>query len=230
MRLRRRWRRRAGRAVPLSSTSRLTKALPMPRARMKVSLPRLGLLVAAHVLDQPGGVPVAAVVAADRAQPHRQADGAEMAAHALGIGRRAKAEPRRKVEGHRHAGADRLAVQQVAAEAGLGLQRMAEGVAEIEQRAQVGGLALVGRHDARLGQAALLDGVGPLGRRRPTAPRRRWPRTRRRSRDRRSGRTWRPRHSPPATRAAAGCRARRCRPAPGAAGRRRRPGSCRGAC
>ena len=41
---------------------------------------------------------------------------------------------------------------------------MAEGMAEVEQRPQVGGLALVGRHDARLGEAALLDGVGPLRR------------------------------------------------------------------
>ena len=55
-------------------------------------------------------------------------------------------------------------MQQVGAEAGLGLERMAEGMAEIEQRAQVGGLALVGGHDARLGTAALLDRVGALGR------------------------------------------------------------------
>ena len=189
-----------------------------------------GLLVAAHVVDQAGGVPVPPVVAADRAQPHRQADGAEMAAHALGIGGRAEAEAGRQVEGHRHAGADRLAVQQVGAEAGLGLQRMAEGVAEIEQGAQVGGLALVGRHDARLGQAALLDGVGPLG-----------------GVARQHGRAVR---LAPGEEVrivdqavlgdlgiarqqfalAAACRARRCRPAPGAAGRRRRPGSCRGAC
>ena len=135
----------------------------MPRARMKVSLPRLGLLVAAHVLDQAAGVPGAAIVAADGAQPHRQADRRQMPAHARGILRRAKAEPRRQVEGHRHAGADRFAVQQLRPEAGLGLQRMAEGMAEIEQGAQVGGLALVGGDDARLGPAALLDGVGALG-------------------------------------------------------------------
>ena len=54
-------------------------------------------------------------------------------------------------------------MQQVGAEAGLGLERMGEGMAEIEQGAQVGGLALVGRHDAGLGEAALLDGVGAFG-------------------------------------------------------------------
>ena len=202
----------------------------MPRARMKASLPRLGLLVAAHVVDQAGGVPAPPVVAADRAQPHRQADGAEMTAHAPGIGGRAEAEAGRQVEGHRHARAHRLAVQQVGAEAGLGLERVAEGMAEIEQGAQVGGLALVGRHDARLGEAALLDGVGALGgiaRQHGgavlLAPGEE-------VRRRRSARTWRPRHSPPAARAWAACRARRYRPAPGAAGRRRPPGSCRGAC
>ena len=127
-------------------------------------LARLGLLVAAHVLDQPAAVPGTPIVAADAAQPHRQADRRQMLAHAHGILRRAEAELGREIEGQRHAGAHRLAMQQVGAEAGLGLERMAEGMAEIEQRAQVGGLALVGGHDARLGTAALLDRVGALGR------------------------------------------------------------------
>src|SRR5215210_2850514 len=49
----------------------------------------LGLLVAAHVLDQPGSIPPAPIVAAYRAQPHRQSDRAEVPANARRIGRRA---------------------------------------------------------------------------------------------------------------------------------------------
>ena len=59
-----------------------------------------------------------------------------------------QAEPRRELEGQRHAERDRLAVQQPVGEAGRGLERMAEGVAEIEQRA-VAGLALVARRRSR---------------------------------------------------------------------------------
>ena len=54
--------------------------------------------------------------------------------------------------------ADRLAVQQPVGEAGGRLERMAEGVAEIEQHA-VAGLALVARDDRGLGAAAHRDGV-----------------------------------------------------------------------
>src|SRR5439155_9369 len=82
--------------------------------------------------------------AADRAQPHRQADRAEMRAHPCRVARRAEAEPGREIERHRHARAHRLAVQQVRSEVGLGLQRMGESVAKIEERPQVGRLALVG--------------------------------------------------------------------------------------
>jgi len=48
------------------------------------------------------------------------------------------------VEGERHAERDRLAMQQPVAEPGLGFEGMAERVAEIEERAFVAGLALVG--------------------------------------------------------------------------------------
>ncbi len=47
---------------------------------------------------------------------------------------------------------DGLAVQQPVGKARLRLQRMAEGVAEIEQRAHPGRLALVGGDDPRLGR------------------------------------------------------------------------------
>ena len=129
----------------------------MPRARTKVSLPP-----SAFLSPRMCSISAAASQMRRLSPPIvRSRTGRPTAprwrAHALCVRRRAEAEPRRQVEGHRHAGADGLAVQQVGAEAGLGLQRMAEGVAEIEQRAQVGGLALVGRHDARLGEAALLD-------------------------------------------------------------------------
>ena len=53
---------------------------------------------------------------------------------------------------------DRLAVQQPVGEAGRRLERVAEGVAEIEQRA-LAGLALVARDDRGLGAAAHGDGV-----------------------------------------------------------------------
>ena len=53
-------------------------------------------------------------------------------------------------------------MQQPVGEAGGGLQRMAEGVAEIEQRA-LAGLALVARHDRGLGAAGGRDGVFARG-------------------------------------------------------------------
>ena len=56
--------------------------------------------------------------------------------------------PRRELERQRHAERDRLAVQQPVGEAGGGFERVAEGVAEIEQRA-LAGLALVARDDRR---------------------------------------------------------------------------------
>ncbi len=63
----------------------------------------------------------------------------------------------REGEGQPHADGDRLAMQQPVRIAGEGLERMAEGVAEIEQRAGAGLLALVGRDDRRLGAHAGFD-------------------------------------------------------------------------
>ena len=53
-------------------------------------------------------------------------------------------------------------MQQFIAIAAFGLQRMAEGMAEIEQRA-CPPLALVGAHDPGLGGAGDGDGVAPGG-------------------------------------------------------------------
>ena len=75
-----------------------------------------------------------------------------------GFGGGDQALARREFERQRHAERDRLAVQQPAGKAGGGFQRVAEGVAEIEQRA-LAGLALVARDDARLAAAADRDGV-----------------------------------------------------------------------
>src|SRR5450631_2811678 len=52
----------------------------------------------------------------------------------------------------------RLAMQQAAGEAGAGLQRVTEGVAEIEQRT-LAGFALVARHDVGLAAAANRNGM-----------------------------------------------------------------------
>ncbi len=123
-------------AQSCSSTSRVTKALPIPRASTKVSLPPSALLVPAHMLDQPRGIPATPVVAPDRAaQAHPATDGAEMVAHPVGIGRGAEAQPRGEVKGHRHAGADRFAMQQLRSEAGFCFQCMTKGVTEIEKSA-----------------------------------------------------------------------------------------------
>src|SRR5436190_23973862 len=55
-------------------------------------LARLRLLVAAHVLDMPAGLPGAPVVAAYAAQPHRKVDRRQMPAHPGGVPGRAQAE------------------------------------------------------------------------------------------------------------------------------------------
>src|SRR5665213_2914480 len=61
-------------------------------------------------------------------------------------------------ESQRHAERDSFAVQQPPGKAGAGFQRVAESMAEIEQRA-FAGLALVARDDARFATAADRDGV-----------------------------------------------------------------------
>jgi hypothetical protein len=59
-----------------------------------------------------------------------------------------------------HADGDRFAVQQVVGIAALGLQRMAEGVAEVEQRPRAR-FPFVGDDDRRLGTAARGDRRAP---------------------------------------------------------------------
>ncbi len=88
----------------------------------------------------------------------RQPDRRKMTNGALGFGRRQQAFLRGKLERQRHAERDRFAMQQTLREAGAGFERVAEGVAEIEQRA-FAGLALVARDDAGLAAAAHRDGM-----------------------------------------------------------------------
>ena len=70
------------------------------------------------------------------------------------------AEPDRQIEGQHHADGDRLAMQQSRAVAGLDLERVAESVTQVEQRADPG-LALVGSDDA--GGAEDAGGAGDAG-------------------------------------------------------------------
>ena len=63
-------------------------------------------------------------------------------------------------EGKPHADGDGLAVQEAVGVAGEGLKRMAESMAEIEQRAGAALLALVGLNDRGLGADARGDGRG----------------------------------------------------------------------
>ena len=91
----------------------------------------------------------------------RQADGAEMRLDPRRVVGAGKVEPRRKAMRQRHADRDRLAMHQPGAVvAGRRFQRMAEGVAEIEQRA-VAGLELVAGDDIGLGAAGFGDRLRP---------------------------------------------------------------------
>ena len=118
----------------LGGTSRATKAWPMPRVRMKVSLPRATFLSWRDVLHQ-------------RVGRHRRSPGmsairvgrptsARWAATRVASSGGREAEPGRELEGEHHADRDRLAVEQAVGIAGGGLERVAEGVAEVEQRAR----------------------------------------------------------------------------------------------
>ena len=69
------------------------------------------------------------------------------------------AAPSRIPRGQHHAERDAFAVQQAVGKAGLCFQRMAESVAEIEQCARAGRLALVLGDDAGLRGDAGRDGV-----------------------------------------------------------------------
>src|SRR5690349_24075285 len=82
-------------------------------------------------------------------EPHRR----QMPAHARRDLGPAELELSREIECELHADGDSLAMQQRSAEARRRLERVAEGVAEIEQRAQ-SALALVGGDDRGLGRPA----------------------------------------------------------------------------
>ena len=81
-----------------------------------------------------------------------------MPLHARGVTWRDHAELRREVGRQHHADRDALAMEQPVGKPGGGFQRMAERVAEIEQRS-LAVLAFVARDDRRLGAARGGDGV-----------------------------------------------------------------------
>ena len=91
-------------------------------------------------------------------QPCREPDRCEMPLHARGLRRRNHVQTGREFRSQNHADSNALAMKQPVGETGSGFQRMAKGMSEIEQRA-VAGLALVARHDRRLGAATGGDGV-----------------------------------------------------------------------
>ena len=78
------------------------------------------------------------------------------------IFRRAEAELGREIEGHDHADGHGFAMEQVVAIAAFQLQRMAEGVAQIQQRPGAG-LPLILGDDGGLGGAADAHGALPRG-------------------------------------------------------------------
>ena len=94
-------------------------------------------------------------VQAQRGNLARQAGGGDRGGDALGVVVGDEPAPRRIARGEHHAERDRFAMQQPVGKAGLRLERMAEGVAEIEQGARAGGLALVLGDDPRLGLDAV---------------------------------------------------------------------------
>ena len=87
-----------------------------------------------------------------------QADGSKVAFDAGGIGIRDHAELRGKLRRQHHADGNALAMEQAIGEAGCSLQRMAEGMTEIEQRA-LAVFALVAGDNRGLGAAGGCDRV-----------------------------------------------------------------------
>src|SRR5262249_51061801 len=86
----------------------------------------------------------------------RQADGCEMALDPRSFGWRQKPPARRVCKCERHADRHCLAMQQTLRVSGRRFERMAEGVAEVKQRA-FAAFALVVRHCDRLGAATRCD-------------------------------------------------------------------------
>ena len=92
----------------------------------------------------------------------RQADLGKVTLDARRVGFGDHAELRGKFRRQHHADGNAFAMKQPVGKSGRGFQRMAEGMAEIEQRA-FAGLALVARHDRGLGAAGGRDGVFARG-------------------------------------------------------------------
>ena len=87
----------------------------------------------------------------------------EVGLRAGGVFGAAEAARCREGEGHDHAHRDRLAMEQALGEAGFSLERVAEGVTEVEERAAAARLALVLRDDRRLHAATVRDGMDLRG-------------------------------------------------------------------
>jgi hypothetical protein len=117
----------------------------------------LHLFVAAHMFDQ--RIPLART-RRQLAGMGRQAVRRQVAGHAQPIGGIAETHPGRQAKRQNDADTDRLAVQQRAAIAAFGFERMGKGVAEIEQRA-VAAFALIFGDDTRLGAATFGNGMAP---------------------------------------------------------------------
>ena len=96
---------------------------------------------------------------AQRGDFARQAGSGDGGGHAFGIAIGDVTAARRIARRQHHAERHRLAVEQAVGKAGLSLERVAEGMAEIEHGARAGRLALVFGDDARLGLDAFGDGI-----------------------------------------------------------------------
>ena len=119
----------------------------------------LDLLVLRHQRHQRVGIRQPFLrKARDVLQMGRQADGSKVALDAGGVGIGDHAELRGKLRRQHHADGNAFAMEQAIGEAGCSLQRMAESMTEIEQRA-LAGLALVARDDRGLGAAGGCDGM-----------------------------------------------------------------------
>src|SRR3990167_2243142 len=110
-------------------------------------------LVLSHQRDEPVRVRQLARNVGERAG---QSGAGEVLANAHRVLSRAEAEPRGKLERKRHAHGDAFAMHETIRETGRSLERMAESVAEIEQRAHAA-FTFVGGNGRRLRLAALHD-------------------------------------------------------------------------
>ena len=126
---------------------------------MKVSRPRLTFLSCAiSAISASASAKPFLGKSGDILQMGRQADLGKMMLDARRVGFGDHAELRGKFRRQHHADGNTFAMKQPVGKAGRGLQRVAESMAEIEQRA-FAGLALVARHDRGLGAAGGRDGV-----------------------------------------------------------------------